>query len=711
MTPRVHIPLDGPWAFARRRMGRAWLRGSRPDPSIDVMLPHSWNAEDAFQPGVAYYRGWGSYRACWEVPAAAPPDGTRTWLCAGGFYGTGDVWWDGRRIARVCGDDLGFALDVTEHVRTGARHTIGVRLTNRCARNVLPGTRMPDFLLHGGLAGGVWIERRLRPGFARERTHIEIDDRPADAQVRVTPALEGESAPDGLRIHATLHAPADEPLAHAEGAPGEPIALRVAEPQRWHPDHPALYTLRLELRRGATVLDAETWRIGLRTVTVHARDGLCVNGARMVLQGCNRHASMPGFGNALPAGLHWRDAQAIKDAGCNFVRLSHYPQDPAFLDACDTLGLFVYAEVSSWKSVRGGGWLRNAKRQLEAMIRRDRHRPCMLFWGLGNEGRHRGAYRELDALAHALDPGRPTIYAENHLHRARRACTLGLTDVWGCNYETDQLEAGRAACRSGTALVTECCNAPHAVRGQLMAEAAQVEQIRALHRDVRFEGGVLGYALWSFNDYATLRKERFTRHCGLVDAWRMPKMAHAWMQAHTARTACVALFVDWSRDGAAERTVHVIGNAPEAVLRCGNHHVTLPLEQHYGTCTIPFADAPLQVELARADGQATAEQAPWGRPHHLALHPVPSPAPAGMRDAMVLRVDVRDSRGTVCRNAEVLLHVGVQGPAAARTYMPTGHAQLTGGTAYIHLMPLPGSGVVRVDVTAPGLAPGLWRSA
>ena len=102
--------------------------------------------------------------------------------------------------------------------------------------------------------------------------------------------------------------------------------------------------------------------------------------------GCNRHECLPGFGNALPVNLHRQDAESIKAAGPNFVRLSHYPQHPEFLNACDQLGVLVYAELASWKSVRGGRWLKAAVRQFGDMIRRDRNHPSVIMWGLGNEG-------------------------------------------------------------------------------------------------------------------------------------------------------------------------------------------------------------------------------------------------------------------------------------------------------------------------------------
>jgi beta-galactosidase len=234
---------------------------------------------------------------------------------------------------------------------------------------------------------------------------------------------------------------------------------------------------------------------------------------------------MPGYGSALPHAQHRRDAETIKGMGLNAVRLAHYPQHPAFLDACDELGILVYAEIATWKSVTTGKWLDAAERQLRGMILRDRHHPSIILWGLGNESRSRAAYERLGDIAHELDPDRFTIYAENHLYRAKRENALNLVDVWGCNYELDVLDEVPDYCATGVALVSECSNSPHAVRGDTAMEQDQVERITRDLDTIAAHPACAGFFIWSFQDYATLRKKRYIRHCGLVDAWREPKKA------------------------------------------------------------------------------------------------------------------------------------------------------------------------------------------
>lgn len=525
MQTRVTIPLNQNWQFVRGRASRRWINEIAD--AVNVALPHCWNARDAFQDGVAYYRGWGSYRHCFELnaPSGDVPGPLQWRLVAEGFYGTGDVWLNGKRLGTVDGQYLGFTFDVTDQLQIGGENRLGVRLTNRCRRSVLPGIRMPDFLLYGGLSGRIWLEGVPAVRFAKRQSRLDVDD----AVVRIRAAFRGEIGREYSQTWRIYDGDGEEVAEATASAEVAALSLTIPDPHHWDVDDPQLYMAEGVLRRDAAIVDAIRLRFGIRTAEFRPDSGFFLNGRRIPLRGCNRHESMPGFGRALPLWLHRDDAERIKSMGLNFVRLAHYPQHPAFLDACDELGILVYAEVASWKSVRGGRWLRNACRQMRAMILRDRQHPSVILWGMGNEGRHRGAYQKLYALCKQLDPKRAVTYAENHLYRARRKRTVGLPDVWGANYEFDALEAGRDASRLRCVVVSECSNDPHTERGNVEAEARQLERLRQDLKTLEALPYVAGFALWCFNDYATLRKQRYKRYSGIVDAWRNPKASAYWL--------------------------------------------------------------------------------------------------------------------------------------------------------------------------------------
>ena len=507
---RVRIDLDDGWQFRQRGKGGA------------VTLPHCWNVEDTFRQGVAYYRGKGAYACTFALPARDDAVPGEWFLCSEGFYGRGSVELNGTSLGAVDGAYLGFCINVSDALKPGDDNALSITLSNKHHRHVLPGIKDPDFILYGGLAGRVWLERRPTLRLDVESVHIRC----SDAAITIDHRLHGARVPDTVRVRWQILSAAGERVIEQDVGPAQTATIDdLSAFERWDIDKPVLYTAVGTLSVDGTPVDTVRKRFGVRTIEFRKGEGFILNGRRVEIRGCNRHASMPGYGSALPLAQHRADAEAIKAMGLNAVRLAHYPQHPAFLDACDELGLLVYAEIATWKSVTTGKWLDAAARQLRGMILRDRHHPSIILWGLGNESRSREAYERLGGIAHELDPDRFTIYAENHLYRAKRQNTLNRVDVWGCNYELDALDEVADYATTGVALVSECSNSPHAVRGDLAMEQDQADRIARDLNAIAAHPAVAGFFIWSFQDYATLRKKRYQRHCGLVDAWREPKLA------------------------------------------------------------------------------------------------------------------------------------------------------------------------------------------
>ncbi len=118
----------------------------------------------------------------------------------------------------------------------------------------------------------------------------------------------------------------------------------------WTPETPFLYTIRTDLvSESGTVIDRRETRTGIRSVRVTPDKGLMINGNPVRLTGTNRHQEYPYIGYALSDEASYRDAFKIREAGFNLVRCSHYPPSPAFLDACDEIGLMVIDAIPGWQ--------------------------------------------------------------------------------------------------------------------------------------------------------------------------------------------------------------------------------------------------------------------------------------------------------------------------------------------------------------------------
>lgn len=687
--PRRIVPLDAAgWRWAAGRLSPTNPAAQAPGEAC--ALPHCWNAADEYVPGRELRRGWATY---WlDFDWTAPEKDRDLRLRCGGFYGIGRAWLNGRSIGRFNGDYLGFDLDVAEALRAGANRLV-IQVCNRYSRAVLPGIRDPDFHLYGGLGGGLHLAVLPRVRLRRRECRATLEDAAAGA-VCIEVGLTNRDGPcAALSLHVAVRDPAGRTVAEPAPVdvalpPGETarrdILCAIPAPQLWSPETPDLYAAEATLRCGAEVVDRISWTFGLRTAEFDPQRGFVLNGKPTPLRGVNRHENLPGFGFALPPALHAEDARLIKELGFNFVRLSHYPQSPEFLDACDRLGLLVYAELCSWKSVAGGRWLRAAETQLAHMIRRDRHHPAILLWGLGNEGRHRGAYLRLRALARELDPSRPTIYAENHARRARRKKTAGLTDVWGLNYEFEELDFARSAAPTGCAVVSECANLPYARRGHWAAEAQQATLMREAVRRTEAAGpGAAGWTLWSFADYATPRRQRWFRECGVVDGWRAPKLAADWARARHRQEPFLGVRGDWSFGAGLRRRLYVATNAREVrMIRASGASELLPVpEPGWIEVDVDFDGGPIR--FVGAGVEAALE--PWGEPAGFSVR-VDALAPNLFRCLL----QVADERG-----ASVL---GFEGEAVVR--LPAGaRASLVGGeTAPVHA----GQATFYVETAGPG---------
>jgi len=544
-TPlRRRVDLSLGWDFVRRCVGRRWLAGRPTELDERVELPHCWNAHDTFELGSRSYAGWGAYRRRFELPPS--PDDGHWRLRSGGFYGPTELWLDGRLLARVDAQYLGFDVELPAGLGPG-EHLLALRLDNRPHRNVLPGRRVVDFILHGGLTAEVRLERLPTLSFDLERLAVagrRLSDGSEALRLESGLATAGR-APVGAQVTWTLRDGRGAFLGTAGPLPaGTTAEIVVPRPQCWSPASPGLYWAEARLEHDGTTVDEAKLRFGITRAEFRPDEGFFLDGRRTELHGVNRHAEIPGLGSALPPELHHRDARILKDLGCNFVRLSHYPQSPAFLDACDELGILVYAELATWKVMRSSArFQRAAQRQLRSMILRDRHHPSVILWGIGNETRAREPFLALSSLARELDPSRPVTYAENHLYRARRYRTLGIPDVWSVNYEIDELEAARDASRLHAVVLAECCKHFTAVRGDDREELAQVAAVEGDWEAMAGRAFLAGHAVWSFSDYATEYRRRFRGLSGLVDAWRRPKMAAELFRARFAEAPFVSLFV------------------------------------------------------------------------------------------------------------------------------------------------------------------------
>ena len=162
------------------------------------------------------------------------------------------------------------------------------------------------------------------------------------------------------------------------------LTIKVEKPELWEPDSPYLYQLHVLLKdKSGHIVDGYRRRIGIRSIEFKGKDGFWLNGKPYPypLIGANRHQDFAIIGNALSNSLHWRDAKKLRDAGLRVIRNAHYPQDPAFMDACDELGLFVIVNTPGWQFWNKEPiFAHRVYSDIRNMVRRDRNHPSVWMW-------------------------------------------------------------------------------------------------------------------------------------------------------------------------------------------------------------------------------------------------------------------------------------------------------------------------------------------
>jgi hypothetical protein len=167
----------------------------------------------------------------------------------------------------------------------------------------------------------------------------------------------------------------------------------------WSPEFPNIYIANFELCNDEEVIHRFSQKFGFRTVEVRVKDGIYVNGVKIMFRGVNRHSFWPESGRALSKKLSIMDVELMKDMNMNAVRMSHYPPDPHFLDVCDSLGLFVLNELAGWQRPPYNTEI--GEKLVKEMVTRDVNHPSIVLWDNGNEG---GWNTELDDDFAKYDP-------------------------------------------------------------------------------------------------------------------------------------------------------------------------------------------------------------------------------------------------------------------------------------------------------------------
>lgn len=561
-----------------------------------VSLPHTPEIE---QPETVNHHFQGF---CWyHKHFRSEPDwqGKKIQLRFDGAMQVAEVWLNGKLLTVHKGGYLPFIVDLTPGIDWNADNVLSVRLDNRDQPDIPPGKPLAnlDFTYQGGLyrdvtllvtdplhitdvfevnkvaGGGIFIRTE-----SADKTYANISLQ-ADVKNDFTNVAPAEIHftildPKGRKVTSLTIDPTNIPA----GNDFEFAAnATVSNPLLWHPDHPFLYTLKTELVRDGQTLQTEKTRFGIRTLAYDDKLGFVINGEPLTIRGANRHQDFPWLGNAVPDNAAYRDLKRLKDAGFNFLRLAHYPQSPAVMDACDELGLMVLVCTPGWQYFNDSETFTNlAKQDIREMVRWHRNHPAAIMWevSLNETYGHEKFYAECARIAHEEYPGNQ-FFVSGDSYASRN---VSYYDVPYAGWSDPYMRAAAPGFENRKrTFVREYGDyefgGEHSTTRIRISDGEDAQLLQAwnflwAHNQNSGWNWLIGDCLWVGVDHARgCNDENSISRCGVLDYFRLPKFSYYLFQSQRSSSAPSIFIANYWTPRPSPTKVVVFANCDEVELQ------------------------------------------------------------------------------------------------------------------------------------------------
>ena len=368
-----------------------------------VSLPNGIEYLPTEASGCINYQGEVWYRKHFTPDASLK--GKKLFLHFEAIMGKSKVFVNGKLLTEHFGGYLPVVLDVTDALDWNGDNVIAVWADNSDDPSYPPGKAQDvlDYTYFGGIYRDCWLIAHNNvfitdPNYENEIaggglfvSFGKVSDALAEVQLKIQVRNATKKSFTGV-VEYTLLQPDGTQVAYLNDKiqvkSGKAITssdkLLVKQPMLWTPSTPTLYNLLVRiLDKDGNVVDGYRRRVGIRSIEFKGKDGFWLNGKPYgkPLIGANRHQDFAVVGNAVANSIHWRDAKKLKAAGMEIIRNAHCPQDPAFMDACDELGLFVIVNTPGWQFWNDAPeFAERVYSDIRNVVRRDRNHPCVWLW-------------------------------------------------------------------------------------------------------------------------------------------------------------------------------------------------------------------------------------------------------------------------------------------------------------------------------------------
>jgi beta-galactosidase len=452
------VLLDDHWYFHRGGAQRA------EQPEFDdaswriVDLPHDWSIEDLPESTSPFDRdaisqvngGFTTGGNGWYRKKIFIGDDMKEKILTvlfDGVYMNAECWLNGNLLGSHPYGYTSFSFDITPYVKFGGDNILAVKVRNEGENS--------RWYSGSGIYRHVWL-------ITNEPVHVslwgtaittsEVSAASAKINLKTDVFNQGKSSGEVKLVTRLIDPQGNEvQVADAVNSVSEgnhsvfSQDIVVTNPRRWSTGDPALYIARVEVFVNGRKTDSQKTVFGIRSISFDPSTGFTLNGIPMKLKGgCFHHDNGP-LGSKSFDRAEERKVELLKASGYNAIRCSHNPPSPAFLDACDRLGMLVMDEAfDMWKDEKNASdyhlyftdcW----RKDMESMVKRDRNHPSVIMWSIGNEIPNRqdpevvAMAKTLAGFIRNMDPTRPVTSAVNDLKPEQDPYFTAL-DVAGYNY-------------------------------------------------------------------------------------------------------------------------------------------------------------------------------------------------------------------------------------------------------------------------------------
>ncbi|WP_162607587.1 discoidin domain-containing protein [Lachnoclostridium sp. An181] len=561
-TGREVLNFNSDWGFYRGDLENAENPSFDDSEFANVTLPHTMQLAKKHCPGAnGVYQGVGWYRRYFTLDESYA--NKKIQIQFEGVMTDSDVYLNGEKIYTRNGGYVGFTVDITDKIKFGETNVLALRVSKVDNPETPPGK--PEGNLDFHYWGGIYrdvnmivtektsvtdaLEADQVGGGGVFLTYPEVSQEEATVNVKTDVANDNEEAHE-VYVKQTLETKEGQVVVERQSEAQEIAAdesyqfsqdLVVSNPHLWGIDDPYLYNLVTEVYEDGVKIDEVENNAGIRTIDFKS-DGFYLNGERVYLRGANRHQAYQNVGDAAPNSMQYRDALQIKQNGFNAIRAAHYPQDPAFLDACDELGIVIIECQPGWQNFTNTQTFYDRTiRDTREMIRRDRNHPCVVLWEASLNETNTSDQWARDAIAAAREeyPGDQLFLASDYGYHGELydVCYKVQDTQWSDNQDDwvdfdpekpfftrewgDWEWSSKALRKDGeNQLNTQIYTRERYLNGNGYSDWGGLEA----------SDRIGGHFLWSWNDYAR-GSNAVTLGSGTVDIDRYEKNGYYWFQS------------------------------------------------------------------------------------------------------------------------------------------------------------------------------------